>query len=181
MTKKLRELLNRPLLQVAPALLGMRLRTEQQAGVTEIELVEVEAYGGVDDPASHAYRGPKTRNASMFRPAGTLYVYRSHGVHWCANVATGPEGVGQAVLLRGGVPAAGLDLMRARRGRDDHLSDGPGKLTQALGITGKDDGIDLLARGRVQLLPGQTQAEITTTPRVGISVAKERPWRFVLS
>lgn len=179
MTSRLSDLFAGPLLEVAPSLLGIRLRTENASQVTEVTLVEVEAYGGTEDPASHAYRGLTGRNRSMFGPPGTLYVYRAYGVHWCANVATGPEGFGQAVLLRGGLPTLGVDLMRTRRGREDHLCDGPGKLTQALGISGEDDGIDLLAGGRVQLLPEELNGTVSRTPRVGISVAKDRLWRFV--
>ena len=178
-TNSLREALSGPVLEVAPKLLGMYLVTESEAGRAAVMLTEVEAYAGNHDPASHAYRGPTERNRSMFGAPGTLYVYRSYGIHWCANVATGPEGTGQAVLLRGGVTTAGKDLVLKRRGRRDHLTDGPGKLTQALGITGEDDGTDLLAGRRVQLIPGEELVDFKTTPRIGISVAKDRPWRFV--
>ena len=158
----------------------MRLRTEFGGRVTEVLLTEVEAYGGSDDAASHAYKGPTERNRSMFGPPGTLYVYRSYGVHWCANVATGPKGTGRAVLLRGGEPLEGKAAMQQRRGRADQLTDGPGKLAQALGIDGSHDGTDLLA-GPVRLLPRVIEVpSIVATPRVGITKAKERPWRFVL-
>jgi DNA-3-methyladenine glycosylase len=158
----------------------MRLRTEFGGRVTEVLLTEVEAYGGSDDAASHAYKGLTERNGSMFGPPGTLYVYRSYGVHWCANVATGPEGTGRAVLLRGGEPLEGKAVMQLRRGRIDQLTDGPGKLAQALGIDGTHDGTDLLT-GPVRLLPRMIDVpSIVATPRVGISKAKERPWRFVL-
>jgi DNA-3-methyladenine glycosylase len=158
----------------------MRLRTEFGGRATEILLTEVEAYGGSDDAASHAYRGPTGRNGSMFGPPGTLYVYRSYGVHWCANVATGPEGTGRAVLLRGGVPLEGESVMQQRRNRLDQLTDGPGKLAQALGIDGSHDGTSVVD-GPVRLLPRTGDAPgIVATPRVGITKAKERPWRFVL-
>lgn len=178
---RLRRLLRSPVVEAARGLLGMRLRSEAGGEVTEVLLTEVEAYGGDGDPASHAYRGPGRRNASMFRPAGTLYVYRSYGIHWCTNVVTGPEGRGEAVLLRAGVPVAGEEVMARRRGRVDHLADGPGKLTQALGITGDLDGSDVFS-GPVRLLPGREvgEEEITTGPRVGISRATDRPWRFLL-
>ena len=166
--------------KVARSILGMRLRTEFGDRVTELLLTEVEAYGGSDDAASHAYRGPTERNQSMFGPPGTLYVYRSYGVHWCANVATGLEGTGRAVLLRGGVPLEGEGIMQQRRGRLDALADGPGKLAQALGIDGSHDGTSLID-GPVRLLPRLGDApSIVATPRVGIARAKERPWRFVL-
>lgn len=175
-----REALEGHVERVARSLLGTRLRTEFQGRATEILLTEVEAYGGSDDAASHAYRGPTERNRSMYRPAGTLYVYRSYGVHWCANVVAGPEGTGRAVLLRGGVPLEGESVMQQRRGRLDHLSDGPGKLAQALGIDGSHDGSNVFD-GPVRLLPRLGGVpSIVATPRVGIAKAKERAWRFAL-
>ncbi len=173
-------LLGGDVLDVAPALLGMRLRTEFGGVITEVVLNEVEAYAGERDPASHAYRGRTARNAAMFGPAGTLYVYRSYGIHWCMNVVTGEEGVPHAVLLRGGIPTRGRSEMAMRRGRYDHLTDGPGKLSQALGVTGDHDGASVLD-GAVRLLPGAPvpSEEIRATPRVGVSKARERLWRFV--
>jgi DNA-3-methyladenine glycosylase len=166
--------------KAARSLLGMRLRTEFGGRITEVLLTEVEAYGGSDDAASHAYRGPTDRNASMFGPPGTLYVYRSYGVHWCANVVAGAEGTGRAVLLRGGEPLEGKGVMQQRRGRTDQLTDGPGKLSQALGIDGSHDGLSLID-GPIRLLPRMTDVpSIVATPRVGISKAKGRLWRFVL-
>ncbi len=148
--------------------------------VTEVVLTEVEAYGGPDDQASHASNGQTRRNRSMFGPAGTLYVYRSYGVHWCANVVTGPVGTGEAVLLRAGRPIDGEEVIRQRRGRSDHLCDGPGKLCQALGITGVHDGTSL-EDGPVRLIPAQeTPGTVVATPRVGITKATDRLWRFVL-
>lgn len=166
--------------KVARRLLGMRVRTEFDGKPTELLLTEVEAYGGSDDPASHAYRGENERNRSMFGLPGTLYVYRSYGVHWCANIATGPEGVGRAVLLRGGVPTEGEAIMQLRRKRQDHLADGPGKLTAALAIGPEHDGTSVLD-GPVRLLTGEmADGSIVATPRVGISRERERAWRFVL-
>jgi DNA-3-methyladenine glycosylase len=158
----------------------MRLRTEFGGRVTEIMLTEVEAYGGSDDAASHAYRGETERNHSMFGPPGTLYVYRSYGVHWCANIVAGSPGTGRAVLLRGGVPLEGEAIMQQRRGRLDQLVDGPGKLSQALGIEGSHDGTSVID-GPVRLLPRRgEEPNIVATPRIGISKAKDRLWRFVL-
>ncbi len=176
--EELRTLLSGPAPEVAPHLLGMRLRSEVGAVVTEVVLTEVEAYTE-DDPASHSYRGRTDRNRTMFGRAGILYVYRSYGIHWCANVVTGPEGSGQAVLLRGGKVAEGRAEVVRRRGRSDHLTDGPGKLCQALGITGEHDGEDLLGEGPIRLLPGRPAASYLATPRVGISRATEVRWRFV--
>lgn len=167
-------------LGVAERLLGKRLVTRIEEVTTSVLICEVEAYGGAEDPASHAFVGPRRRNRTMFSRAGALYVYRSYGVHWCANVVTGPEGEGQAVLLRGGVPERGLQTMIARRGREDHLCDGPGKLTQALGLTGRHDGLVLWESSEVWLEDsGVATPEWRSTPRVGISKATKRRWRLI--
>lgn len=165
---------------VAPLLLGTAVRVGACAG----RIVEVEAYTA-DDPASHSHRGRTARNASMFGPPGTLYVYLSYGIHHCANVVTGPEGDGQAVLVRAVLPFEGVAEMRARRGgvADRHLADGPGKLCQALGIDRRHDGADLCASdGDVQLLddgtPPPPVADVVVGPRVGISRAVDHPWRW---
>jgi len=175
-------LLSGPVLEVAPRLLGLRLRTAIGGEATEVMLAEVEAYAGEHDPASHAFRGRTRRNGSMFGPPGTLYVYRSYGLHWCMNIVTGVEGVPHAVLLRGGVPLDGEPTMVTRRGRRDHIADGPGKLTQALGVSGELDGSSVLD-GPVVLLPGEPSPETTilATPRIGVTKATDRPWRFVLA
>ena len=181
------ELLGPPEL-VAPTLLGaMLMRSDGRAGV----IVEVEAYGGSDDPASHAFRGPSLRNASMFGPPGRLYVYRSYGIHWCANIVTGPAGTPAAVLLRAVIPTGDLESMRAARwgtggpGPDRHLCSGPGRLTQAFGIGGDFDGLDVCSpASRLRLLRPPTSdilaAPIVVSPRIGISKATDRLWRFVL-
>ena len=180
MTSTLQQALAGPAEDIAPTLLGLRLRTDFAPGPTEILINEVEAYAGGRDPASHAYRGRTPRNASMFGARGTLYVYRSYGVHWCMNIVTGGEGDPSAVLLRGGRPLVGADIMQQRRGRDDHLADGPGKLTQALGVSGQLDGSSVFA-GPVRLLDGpRPNGRVIATPRVGISKAIDWPWRFVL-
>lgn len=179
-----RRLLTGPAPEVAPRLLNLLLATaDGRVG----RIVEVEAYAGGDDPASHAYRGRTARNATMFGPPGHLYVYFSYGVHWCANVVTGPEGTAQAVLLRALEPVAGLDLMRAARWRtqkrrnDSDLCRGPGRLTQALGVDRDFDGVDLCSEASpLVLLSDRTPPPQTPGrgPRVGISVATEVPWRF---
>lgn len=166
------------MLTAARGLLGWRLRTEFDGLPTEVVLNEVEAYAGFDDPASHAYRGETPRNRSMFGPPGIWYVYRSYGIHWCMNAVIGEPGLPHAVLLRGGIPVEGIEIMEERRGRGDHLADGPGKLTQALGVTGEHDGTSL-AHGPVRLLRGENPVKVTATPRIGISTARERLWRFL--
>lgn len=173
-------LLSGEVANAARALLGCRLVTEFNGRTTEIVIGEVEAYGGVEDPASHAYRGRTARNGSMFREPGTLYVYRSYGVHWCANIVAGSPGEPSAVLLRGGTPVVGVETMKHRRGRTDHLTDGPGKLCTALGITGDHDGSSVFD-GPVRLVPASLPAGATIDvgPRVGISKGIDRPWRFV--
>lgn len=169
-----------PVLDVAERLLGKRLVTQIDGATTSVILCEVEAYGGAEDPASHAYAGPKRRNLTMFGAAGTLYVYRSYGIHWCANVVTGPAGQGQAVLLRGGLPERGVETMVARRGRADHLCDGPGKLTQALGLEGRHDGLELDHGKEVWLEDtGVEPPDWKTTTRVGISKGADLTWRFL--
>jgi DNA-3-methyladenine glycosylase len=180
-SRAIHRLLDGPVEDIAPALLGMRLRTELPAGPTEVVISEVEAYAGERDPASHAYRGRTPRNVSMFGARGTLYVYRSYGIHWCMNIVTGGQNDPSAVLLRAGRPAVGADVMARRRGRPDHLADGPGKLTQALGVTGDADGTSVFGGGPVELLPGPgRRGQIIASPRVGISKAVAWPWRFIL-
>ena len=124
----------------APGLIGWTLLVDGVGG----RIVEVEAYEETD-PASHSFGGPRGRNVVMFGPAGHLYVYRSYGIHWCANIVCGAPGHGAAVLLRALEPTHGLDEMRARRGpvADRLLCSGPGRLTQALGLTGADNGARL--------------------------------------
>ncbi|MDX1449839.1 MAG: DNA-3-methyladenine glycosylase [Acidimicrobiia bacterium] len=174
----MRSLLQLPAPDVGPRLLGSVLRSTVEDRHVTVVLTEVEAYSA-DDPASHSYRGRTPRNASMFGPPGTLYVYRSYGIHWCMNVTTGPEGEASALLLRGARIVEGEEVVRARRGRDDHLTDGPGKLCQALGVTGDHDGIDVLdPDAEITLYPG-TQPAWKATPRIGISRAVEVPWRWV--
>jgi DNA-3-methyladenine glycosylase len=118
----------------------------------------------------------------MFGPAGHLYVYRSYGIHWCANVVTGSEGDGQAVLLRAADPVEGADEMLRRRGRRP-LADGPGKLCQAFGLDGDDDGADLCGQGPIRIVDDGMAPSLRPTagPRVGITKAVETPWRFRIS
>lgn len=165
-------------LEVAVALLGWQLVSDIDGERVAASLVEVEAYDGETDPASHAYRGRTSRNGSMFGPPGTLYVYRSYGIHWCMNVVAGEAGVAAAVLLRGAEITEGVDTASRRRGRSDHLADGPGKLTEALGVTDDLDGHDLRRTPLRLLEPRRGVKKVVTGPRVGISKATNRPWRF---
>jgi DNA-3-methyladenine glycosylase len=168
---------------VAPLLLGWRLVSDTAEGRVVVELTELEAYAGTADPASHAYRGPTPRNEVMFGPAGHLYVYLSYGMHWCANIVTGPSDEASAVLLRSGRVVEGTDLARRRRGasvRDRSLARGPACLTSALAITRDDNGVDLLDGGRLRLEASARPrpAAVTTGPRVGVSTAADVAWRF---
>lgn len=176
--ESLEDLLREPSWEVAPRLIGWRFETRFAGVVTALSLTEVEAYDQTD-PASHSYRGETARTRAMFGPPGRLYVYRSYGIHWCVNIVTGPPGHGAAVLLRGGRVVDGGGTMVRRRGRRSNLADGPGKLTQALGITGEHDGLQLEHDGEIRLLPTGDQPTILATPRIGITKAAERPWRFV--
>ncbi len=165
-------ILDRPVLEAAPLLLGARF---SHGGVT-LRLTEVEAYDGPDDPGSHAHNGRTDRNAVMFGPAGRLYVYFTYGMHHCCNVSCGPEGEPSAILLRAGEVVDGLAIARERRpgSNDRDLARGPGRLCKALGIDRTDDGLDL----RDVLVPGPAVDDISTGPRVGLRKAAERPWRF---
>lgn len=161
----------------ARALIGWTLLVDGVGGV----IVETEAYDRAD-PASHSFRGPTARNAAMFGPVGRAYVYRIYGVHWCLNVVCGTEGSGQAVLIRALEPTHGLDQMRVRRGgaADRALCSGPGKLCQALGVTGGHDGQALRA-APFSLIPAtEAPAPILSGPRIGVTKGVETPWRFCL-
>lgn len=176
---------DRPSVEVARDLLGKTLWRRSEAGLTGGIIVEIEAYGGADDPASHAWRGQTRRNAVMFGPPGRAYVYFTYGMHYCLNAVTGPAGQAGAVLLRAIQPIVGLELMRERRGLaipDRDLARGPARLCQALGITSADDGTDLTSDALwISESPmGAAEPIIAATPRIGISRAIEHPWRFVV-
>jgi DNA-3-methyladenine glycosylase len=168
-------------LELAPRLLGAVLA----AGDVAVQLTEVEAYEGLDDPASHAFRGPTNRNAVMFGPPGHLYCYFTYGMHWCANVVCGPEGTASAVLLRAGRVVDGVEVARQRRPAarsDTDLARGPARLASCLGLDRSTNGADLLAEDAPVRLTGLPEAAPphSTGPRVGITTAVERPWRFWL-
>lgn len=171
-----------PVPDAARALLGCVVT----AGAVAVRLTEVEAYGGVGaDPASHAHRGRTPRNAVMFGPPGLLYVYFSYGMHWCANVVTGPPGTAAAVLLRAGEVVRGHALARARRGakvRDRDLARGPARLTVALGLDGAANGAQVLDRaGPVSLQRCREpvpDVAVRAGPRVGVGQGQDIRWRF---
>ena len=159
---------------VAADLLGATLLVDGVGGT----IVETEAYDR-DDAASHSFNGPTVRNAAMFGPPGRAYVYRSYGLHWCLNLVCGEVGHGSAVLVRALAPEAGLEAMRGRRGTEEArlLCSGPGRLSQALGITRDHDGLRL-DESPFALEPRAATVERVAGPRVGISRAVDLPWRF---
>jgi len=170
--------------EVARDLLGAVVVSRMGGRIASGIIVETEAYLGCDDPASHAYLGRRHRqNQGIYSRPGSWYVYRSYGIHWCANLVTGPAERGAAVLLRAILPRDGRTVMARRRGRradDPALGDGPGKLCQALGIDRDLDGL-VMSGSLVQVMRGVTVPEdqVTVTPRVGITRAADWPLRFV--
>lgn len=167
---------------VARDLLGCVLETRLRGTVTAGRIVEVEAYVGPHDPADHGYGNRRTRrNEALFGLPGTAYVFRSYGVHWCFNAVTERDDYPSAVLIRALEPIEGADVMVRRRGMEDlrRLCAGPGRLCQALGITGTHDG-GRLDRGPVRILPPRdgVRPVVCTSPRIGISRAVDWPLRF---
>jgi DNA-3-methyladenine glycosylase len=164
-------------LTVARALIGVTVLIDGVGG----RIVETEAYDA-EDPASHSFSGPTPRNASMFGPPGHAYVYRSYGIHWCMNFVCREAGHGAGVLIRAIEPHSGLDTMRERRRLlDAHLlCSGPGRLCQALGVTRHLDGLPLDA-APFSLAPATGDEKVVCGPRIGISKAADRPWRFGLA
>lgn len=167
----------RPAHLVAPDLIGATLLVDGAGGL----IVETEAYDH-EDPASHSFAGRTARNAAMFGPAGRAYVYRSYGIHWCLNFVCGAAPTGCAVLIRALAPKAGIAAMQARRGMEDlrDLCRGPGRLCQALGITGALDG-QPLDRPPFALGAREGVFGVVAGPRIGITRGVETPWRFGLA
>jgi DNA-3-methyladenine glycosylase len=171
--------------ELAPLLLNKLLVARTADGARMVaRLVEVEAYCGSEDPGSHAYRGMTPRTEVMFGPPGHLYVYFTYGMHWCANVVATKDGDGAAVLLRAAAPVHGIDVMRERRvkaRRDRDLLAGPARLCQAFGLTGADNGTDLV-RGPVRIVDDgvapPTSPGIST--RIGLALGRgdESLWRY---
>jgi DNA-3-methyladenine glycosylase len=163
-------------LEVAPELVGATLLFNGVGG----RIVELEAYHHTD-PASHSFRGPTERNAIMFGPPGFSYIYRSYGIHWCLNFVCEPKGSASAVLIRAIEPTQGLAAMRRRRGMADErlLCSGPGRLCEALGITHKQNGL-ALDELPFELFARTEAVDVVTGPRIGITKAAEKPWRYGL-
>jgi DNA-3-methyladenine glycosylase len=179
-----RDFFDRAVIEVARDLLGRTIVSDLGGDRIAVRLTEVEAYAGQDDPASHAFRGRTRRTAVMFGPAGHLYTYFVYGMHWCANIVTGPAGHPSAVLLRAGAVVEGLDSARTRRPRattDHQLARGPAGLATVLGFDAAANGIDLCApAGRVELLRGEPPppSAVRVGPRVGVAAAGEVEQRF---
>ncbi len=164
---------------VARSLIGVTVLVDGVGG----RIVETEAYD-LEDPASHTFGGPTRRNRVMFGPPCRAYIYRSYGLHWCLNFVCRADGHGAGVLIRALEPLSGVDIMRTRRGLDDVrlLCSGPGRVCQALGITDEHSGLQIDS-SPFQLIPSPPgeQALVVVGPRIGISKAKDVPWRFGLS
>jgi len=169
-----RRFFRRSVHEVAPDLIGALLLCDGVGG----RIVEVEAYHHTD-PAAHSFRGPTERNAVMFGPPGFAYVYRSYGIHWCLNFVCEPEGSASAVLIRALEPTQGLGTMRRRRGVTDVrlLCSGPGRLCEALRITAAHNGL-ALDRPPFQLFARTGKVEVVAGPRIGITKAVDKPWRY---
>ena len=176
-TRLHRRFFDRPVHEVARELIGATLLFRGTGGI----IVEVEAYHHTD-PAAHSYGGMTERNAVMFGPPGHVYVYRSYGIHWCANLVCEPEGSASAVLIRALQPTEGIAAMRRRRGLHEQrlLCSGPGRLCQALGITRAQNGL-AVDRPPFELRARSHAPEIATGLRIGISKAADRPWRYGLA
>lgn len=180
---QLAELLNIAADKAAKRLLGCELlRTLDDGTVLRGRIVETEAYDE-SDPASHSHKGKTTRNEVMFGPAGFMYVYFIYGMYYCCNVATGPDGHGEAVLIRAIEPLEGGDAMQLRRNgiTGINVSNGPGKLCQALAIDARFNGHNL-AQTPLQLIlkPPVPEGLIASGPRIGIKLGQEAAWRFYL-
>lgn len=182
-----RTVLAREALAVAPRLIGAVVTSELGGAQVAIRLTEVEAYEGARDPASHAYRGRTRRNAVMFGPPGHLYCYFTYGMHWCANIVCGHDGFATAVLLRAGDVIRGVETAAERRPaarRPAELARGPARLASCLGLSAEHNGLDLCDPAspvRLESVPSRRRRDVLSGPRVGISQAADRPWRFWLA
>jgi len=167
-------------LETARDLLGYEIVRRSEEEERRVRIVETEAYTE-NDPASHSYNGPTPRSEVMFGPPGHWYVYKCYGIHWMLNVVCGPEDRGEAVLIRAAEPLAGEDLMAERRERHGpDLTNGPGKLAEALDVRPDYDG-ESVRSGPLILRDGEDVSEVHESPRVGIDEDKTRFWRFYTS
>ncbi len=171
-------------LEAAPLLLGWVLCRRLPQGIIKVKIVETEAYHQ-EDPASHSFRGLTQRTWPMFEAGGRLYIYFTYGMHYCLNIVVGKKGVGEGVLVRAAEPLQGLDIMRKNRqvADADNLSNGPGKLAQALGISDTGLSGEILNKSSILLEPPADPlkpSDIIAAPRVGIKHAVELPWRFYI-
>lgn len=177
----LKELLLDDVVAASEAMLGWDIVTPD----ARVRIVETEAYRTPDDPACHAHLGRTKRNEVLFGPPGFAYVYFTYGNHWMLNASAHPDGIAAAVLIRAARPIEGLDVIRSRRPkakRDQDLLSGPGKLCQALAITGQHNAFDLFAAGSyVRLEPGCPPEDVGIDTRIGLAPGKgtEWPWRFL--
>jgi DNA-3-methyladenine glycosylase len=171
---------------MARGLLGRTLASDLGGERVSGIIVETEAYLGVHDAASHAWRHRQHRlHCGVYAPSGSWYVYRSYGIHWCLNLTTPTNADGAAVLIRAVIPDSGIDIIRRRRRQvaDKHLTDGPGKLGQAFAVTGEHDGMVATDHSLLRLMPIETKVgrtSIEVTSRIGITQAADWPLRFVL-
>lgn len=173
-----------PTLTVAKKLLGNFIVRRYRGRNLVGKIVEVEAYRGSIDPASHAYRGMTKRNEVMFWEGGHLYVYFTYGMHYCANVVTQRDGIAEAVLIRGVEPVRGIETMRKLRGKgvdNINLTNGPAKFCEAFGIKRRENGTSLLG-SEIYLVSGENlpASRIEVSPRIGIRTATEKKWRFLV-
>ena len=181
MTRRTLEFLSNDAVSVARELLGWRFfRVEDDGGLTGGAIIETEAYNQTD-AASHSYHGKTPRTEVMFGPPGGVYVYFTYGMHWCMNIVAGPEGRGEAVLIRAITPEENVEKMQQRRKNKPlhELTNGPAKVCQALGVTGADNGSEI-GKGRFMLLPPEGKLpEIQAAERIGIKHDTHRLWRFI--
>ena len=178
-----RSFFDRPVLEVAPDLLGRLVVHRTEDGSVMARLTEVEAYDGPNDPGSHAYRGRSKRNGTMFGPPGHVYVYFTYGMHYCMNLVCGPPGMPTGILLRAAEITDGVELARKRRQTaksDRELARGPARLVESLAVARADDGADICGAGPLTVHYGTPPARelIRTGPRVGLRDAPDYPWRF---
>jgi DNA-3-methyladenine glycosylase len=181
---ELKKILQLPSVEAAPKLLGCFLVRETPAGRIKLKIVETEAYHQ-EDPASHSFRGITPRTAPMFEAGGRLYVYFTYGMHYCINIVVGHKGVGEAVLIRAAEPVEGIEIMQINRKITDinSLTNGPGKLAQALGISDTALSGKILNKSSIILEPPKLETnpqDIVIASRVGITKAADLPWRFYI-